>query len=90
MTTTHDEDDDARTFSELSPDEQSEVARLLFEAAQHRCREWDTLQEIELILGREIDIDISEWAVGVTEEQLLTGGTFSLEAVAKEFDTVTP
>ena len=82
---TNTEDNASRKFSELSPDEQSEVARLLFEAAAHRCRQWDAEAEIERILGREIDIDISEWAIGVTGEQLVTGGTFRIEDVAEEF-----
>ena len=87
MTNTY-EDDASRKFSELSPDEQSEVARLLFEAASHRCREWNTLAEIERILGRDVNIDVSEWAPAITDEQLLTGGTFRLDTVAKEFETI--
>lgn len=80
------EDDDARKFSELTPDEQAEVAKLLFEAAQHRCRQWDTEAEIERILGREIDIDISGWAACLSDDQLIAGGTFRIESVAKEFE----
>jgi hypothetical protein len=82
------EEDETREFADLSPDEQAEVARLLFEAASHRCREWNTLAEIERILGRDIDIDVSEWAPAISDDQLVTGGTFSLETVAKEFKTI--
>jgi hypothetical protein len=82
------EEGETREFADLSPDEQAEVARLLFEAASHRCREWNTLAEIERILGRDIDIDVSEWAPAISDDQLVTGGTFSLETVAKEFKTI--
>ena len=54
-----------RNFKDLTPDEQAEIGRLLFEAAAHRCREWDALGKIEAIVGHEIDLDISEWAVAV-------------------------
>ena len=52
-----------RNFKDLTPDERAEVGRLLFEAAAHRCREWDALGKIEAIVGHETDLDISEWAV---------------------------
>lgn len=81
-TNTH--EDSAREFNDLSPDEQAEVARLLFEAASHRGRQWDAEAEIERILGREIDIDISEWAAALNDQDLITGGTFRIEDVAAE------
>lgn len=64
MTQEHDEPI-GRNFKDLTPDEQAEVGRLLFEAAAARCREWDALGKIEAIVGHEIDLDISEWAVVV-------------------------
>jgi hypothetical protein len=76
----------ARSFSELSPDEQAEVARLLFEAARARCQQWDAERGIERVLGREINIDISEWAVCLTDEDLATRSSFNLSDVAQEFD----
>jgi hypothetical protein len=66
-----------RNFADLTPDEQAEVGRLLFEAAAHRCREWDALGKIEAIVGHEIDLDVSEWAACLDEEALQTGGTFN-------------
>lgn len=69
-----------RNFKNLTPDEQAEVGRLLFEAAAARCREWDALGKIEAIVGHEIDLDISEWAAAVD-------GTFdTFEDIAESID----
>lgn len=76
-----------RNFKDLTPDEQAEIGRLLFEAAQHRCREWDALGKIEAIVGHEVDLDVSEWAVGLTSEDLhRTDGLFQSEDVAESVD----
>ena len=66
-----------RNFKDLTPDEQAEIGRLLFEAAQHRCREWDALGKIEAIVGHEIDLDVAEWALALDgEARQVEGGTF--------------
>jgi hypothetical protein len=52
-------------FADLTPEQKAEAVTAFCEAAMHRAMQWDAESRIEAILGREIDIDFSDWAVAI-------------------------
>ena len=52
----------ARNFADLSAKEKITVRRHFAAACVHRAKQWDEELAIEAILGRDIDVDFSDWA----------------------------
>ena len=53
---------EGRLLMELPLSDRKRAARFFRRAVEARIKQWDCEREIEAILGREVELDIGEWA----------------------------